>query len=226
MSENYTILIVEDEIELAGTLEKYLQQEEFTTKVIHHGSEVEPWLQDNRVDLILLDRLLPGKDGIAICQSIRERSDIPIIMLTALQEEEDRLLGLEVGADDYICKPYSAREVVARIKTVLRRLCPCLEQQDDSDIVVDKTHEVLYIKGVDAELTSVEFRLFNLMYSHPEKIHSRQAIMKTVYDDHRIISERSIDSHVKNLRKKFDKFNLPGKSIKSVYGRGYRFLNL
>ena len=131
------ILIVEDEVKIASLLQDYLQQNQFDTHCIHHGGEVADWFKSNNADLILLDIMLPGKDGLEICRDIRKTMTTPIIFITARVEEIDRLLGLELGADDYICKPFSTREVVARVKAVLRRFAP--QAQTDSQIKLDET---------------------------------------------------------------------------------------
>ena len=217
------ILIVEDESGLSDILQKYLIHAGFDATVIDDGLAVESWVIENKPDLILLDRMLPGKDGISICQGIRETNDLPIIMITALREEEDRLLGFDVGADDYICKPFSAREVVARVKTVLRRISPV---KKDEKIKLDDDNQQLLINGESAELTQVEYRLFKLMYTNPTLTFNRQKIMDEVYEDYRVVSDRSIDSHIKNLRKKIDHSGISGQSIKSVYGLGYRFVSV
>ncbi len=213
------ILIVEDEPGLSEVLEKYLQHSDFRTHIIDQGLEVEPWVAAHEPNLILLDRMLPGKDGIAICQSIRRDNDVPIIMVTALQEEDDRLLGIEVGADDYICKPFSAREVVARVKMVLRRVQPA---QPEDAFIFDESNQRVSANNQDLGLTSVEYRLLKLLSSDTSEIFSRADIMVAIYDDHRVVSDRSIDSHVKNLRKKIDAIGTTGRTIKSIYGRGYQ----
>ncbi|MES0328192.1 MAG: winged helix-turn-helix domain-containing protein, partial [Gammaproteobacteria bacterium] len=175
----------------------------------------------NQPDLILLDIMLPGKDGLTLCREIRKISNLPIIFITARVEEIDRLLGLELGADDYICKPFSLREVVARVKTVLRRFSP--QPVGNSNLRLDETTYKVHYQGQALELTAVEFQLFKVMYARPGQIFSRQQLMDSIYNDHRIVSTRTIDSHIKKLRKKFHQVNDQEDIIYSVYGVGYKY---
>lgn len=215
------ILIVEDEEKIASVLADYLQQNQFDTHAIHHGDEVLPWLSNNTADLILLDIMLPGTDGLTLFREFSKTVTIPTIFITARVDEIDRLIGLELGADDYICKPFSPREVVARVKMVLRR-CSTIPNSEQSITVSDETHKVLY-KEHSVDLTAVEFQLFKVMYQRPGQIFSRQQLMDSIYDDHRIVSTRTIDSHIKKLRKKFQAFVDTQDIIYSVYGVGYKF---
>jgi two-component system response regulator BaeR len=166
--------------------------------------------------------MLPGKDGLEVCKEIRQFSNVPIMMLTAKVEEIDRLLGLELGADDYICKPYSPREVVARVKAILRRTTT-MEQNSTQVIAVDEPSLKVNIKGLDLDLTLVEFQLFSMLHSEPGRIFSRDQIMSQVYSDYRVVSDRTIDSHVKKLRKKIQQALPDTELIFSVYGAGYKF---
>lgn len=224
---NPCILIVEDEPDLANLLNDYVAAAGYATHIINHGDEVEPWLSQNQPGLIVLDLMLPGKNGLDICKDVRAKSNIPIIMTTAKVEEIDRLLGLELGADDYICKPYSPREVVARIKTVLRRIDLSNQSSDTPNNAVviainpDKLH--LSINGVAIELTQIELNLFKLLYDEPGKIFSRQHILDNIYQDYRIVSDRTVDSHIKKLRKKLNDALPNNDLIKSIYGVGYKF---
>ncbi|MFK5913054.1 MAG: response regulator [Woeseiaceae bacterium] len=215
------ILIVEDEEKIARVLQDYLEQSKYETSIILDGNEVMPWFANHKPDLILLDIMLPGKDGLTLFREIRQTSTIPIIFITARVDEIDRLLGLELGADDYICKPFSPREVVARIKAVLRRVSP--PSTLDSVLTLDeKTYKVHY-QGHAIDLTAIEFQLFKVMYDHQGQIFSRQQLMESIYDDHRIVSARTIDSHIKKLRRKFNQINDKEEIIYSVYGVGYKF---
>ncbi len=216
------ILIVEDEQRLAGILADYLRQAGFKPHCLADGRQVTPWVRDRRPELILLDLMLPGKDGIEICKEIRAFSDIPIIMVTARVEEIDRLLGLELGADDYICKPYSPREVVARVKAVLRR-SGGQQTPHAQGLVLDEPGYRARLHGSDLDLTAVEFKLLHLLAAHPGRIYSREQLMERIYADRRIVSDRTIDSHVKKLRKKIAAVNPQQELIRSVYGVGYKF---
>ncbi|MBE9515786.1 MAG: response regulator [Proteobacteria bacterium] len=218
------ILIVEDEVKITALLEDYLHDANFETAVIHHGDEVLPWLETHNPQLILLDLMLPGTDGMSICREVRKTSNTPIIMLTARVEEIDRLLGLELGADDYICKPFSPREVVARIKAVLRRFS--VNAQDtppSSGLELDETRYLLKYHNAHISLTAVEFNLLKTLLNRPGQIFSRNQLMDTIYDDHRIVSSRTIDSHIKKIRKKLTELGLKDETIHSVYGVGYKF---
>ena len=224
MSTAKQILIVEDEVKLAKLAADYLHNAGFSTEILSHGDAVLPWVKQQEPDLILLDLMLPGRDGLSICREIRSFSQVPIIMITARIEEIDRLLGLEMGADDYICKPYSPREMVARVKAVLRRLQP--QAGDDSQmhtLTLDANSFRVSAAGREIELTSVEFQLLQTLYRRPGHIFSRSILMDLMYQDQRIVSDRTIDSHIKKLRKKLDEL-LPGQElIHSVYGAGYRY---
>jgi two-component system response regulator BaeR len=216
------ILIVEDEDKLAGLMQDYLAQSSFDTEIIANGSEVVPYVRDNPPDLILLDLMLPGRDGMDICKEIRTFSSLPIIIVTAKVEEIDRLLGLELGADDYVCKPYSPREVVARVKAVLRRAGGKKTMQAQG-LILDESAYQASLNGTDLGLTAVEFKLLSFMAATPGRIYSREQLMERIYSDHRIVSDRTIDSHVKKLRRKIAQLNPKDELIGSVYGVGYKF---
>jgi two-component system response regulator BaeR len=219
------ILIVEDEEKLAKLEADYLQNAGFATDSLAHGDAVVPWVKEHHPDLILLDLMLPGRDGLSICREIRSFSSTPIIMITARIEEIDRLLGLEMGADDYICKPFSPREMVARVKAVLRRL-----QAQTPDILtsalklkLDPHSFRVLAEGQEIELTTVEFQLLQALYQQPGRIFSRSKLMDLIYQDQRIVSDRTIDSHIKKLRKKLTDLLPDQELIHSVYGAGYRY---
>ncbi len=219
------ILIVEDEFKLASLEKDYLKNAGFETKIISNGLEVFQWLKAYHTDLIILDLMLPGKDGLDICREVRSFSSVPIIIVTARIEEIDRLLGLEMGADDYICKPFSPREMVARVKAVLRRL------QGQSTDSVGFTSKLqlnpqsfrVYTEEQEVELTMIEFQLLQTLYSQPGRIFSRAKLMDLIYQDQRIVSDRTIDSHIKKLRKKLADLLPDQELIHSVYGAGYRY---
>ncbi|ETS30349.1 two-component system response regulator BaeR [Photorhabdus temperata] len=222
-SDHYTVLIVEDEPKLGQLLVDYLRAADYETQWLLRGDQVVPHVQQHNPDIILLDLMLPGCDGISVCREIRRFSDVPIIMVTAKTEEIDRLLGLEIGADDYICKPYSPREIVARVKTILRR---CYRPQDivrQSDLHIDEAcFQARYCDKI-LDLTPVEFRLLKTMASRPGQVFSRDQLLDNLYDDHRIVTDRTIDSHIKNLRRKLDQLDNSKTFIRSIYGLGYRW---
>lgn len=216
------ILIVEDEIKIAKLLQDYLEMSGYDTSMINEGLSVINFIRQAQPDLVLLDLMLPGKDGVQLCKEIREFSNIPIIMVTARVEEIDRLLGLEVGADDYICKPFSPREVVARVKTVLRRIPVSESQSVHATALNEATLEASFL-GNPLVLTAIEFRLLSILCASPGQIFSRDQLIDRAYDDSRVVSGRTIDSHIKKLRKKFSAFS-DQEIIQSVYSVGYRYL--
>ncbi|MCQ8103627.1 response regulator [Methylomonas sp. SURF-2] len=218
------ILIVEDEQKLAALAADYLRNAGFAADIVSHGDAVLPSLKQQRPDLILLDLMLPGRDGLSICREVRGFSQVPIIMVTARVEEIDRLLGLEMGADDYICKPYSPREMVARVKAVLRRLQPQADQSHaDDGLILDANSFRVGAEGREIELTAVEFQLLQTLCRQPGHIFSRSRLMDLAYPDQRIVSDRTIDSHIKKLRKKLAELLPDQELIHSVYGAGYRY---
>ncbi|WP_432823548.1 response regulator [Trichloromonas sp.] len=215
------ILIVEDELKLAELLRDYLRQGGFESLHVADGLAAVPMVRQEKPDLVLLDLMLPGKDGMDICKEIRNFSSVPIIMVTARVEEIDRLIGLELGADDYICKPYSPREVVARVKVVLRRSGAATLQ--DQGLTLDEARYSATLRGASLELTAVEFKLLQILAASPGRIFSRSQLMDRIYPDERIVSDRTIDSHIKKLRKKIDAA-VPGEVlIHSIYSVGYKY---
>lgn len=217
------VLIVEDEPKLAQLLADYLATAGYHTQMIGDGREVVPALKSAHFDLMLLDLMLPGRDGLEVCKDVRAFSSIPIVMVTARVEEIDRLLGLELGADDYICKPFSPREVVARVKAILRRSPQQVQAQVDSKLSIDEAQFKATLNGQLLDLTPVEFRLLKALSASPGRVFSRQQLLNTLYEDHRVVTDRTVDSHVKNLRRKLQQANPGDELIESIYGVGYRF---
>lgn len=218
---NGKILIIEDEPKLAALLADYLRQSGFEVRLVADGTAAVPAIHEQKPDLVLLDLMLPGKDGMEICKEVRRFSSVPIIMVTARVEEIDRLLGLEFGADDYICKPYSPREVVARVKAVLRRGGTTTD--GNHGLVLDEARYRAVLHGVELDLTAVEFKLLAILFAGPGRIFSRDQLMDRIYPDERIVSERTIDSHIKKLRKKLSLAAPDEELIHSVYGVGYNY---
>ena len=215
------ILIVEDEPKIAALLRDYLAAEGYATEHYAEGSGVVEAVRRAPPDLLLLDLMLPGKSGLSICREIRAFSTLPIIILTARVEEIDRLLGLELGADDYICKPFSPREVVARVKTVLRRSIAAVAPIEAA-ITLQANAFAASIAGKSLLLTPVEFRLLNTLAAHPGRVFSRNQLMDILYVDHRVVSDRTVDSHVKNLRRKIVGAGGRDDWVQSIYGMGYK----
>ena len=220
------ICIIEDEEKLAAVMAEYLAQQHYHTHVIGNGREALEWLQKNPVDLILLDLMLPEMDGLTLCRELRKTSNVPIIMVTARVDEIDRLIGLEIGADDYVCKPFSPREVVARVKAVLRRGGGGdgdASSPPGSGIKLDTATAQVSLGGKMLSLTAVEFKLLQTLSKSPGRIFSRNQLMDKIYSDSRIVSDRTIDSHVKKLRQKLQQLQPDAELIHSVYGMGYKF---
>ncbi len=211
------ILVVEDDTKIADLLTNYLQAQGFATQCCGDGLQA--------LALVLLDLMLPGLDGLGVCTAVREFSNVPIIMLTARIDEIDRLLGLDTGADDYICKPFSPREVVARIRALLRRssgaLAPKAPAAQPALTISDPQLQISW-QGQPLPLTPVEFRLLRLLITRPGQVLGRQALLDHLHDDFRDVSDRAIDSHIKNVRRKLKQTGVP-EGISSVYGVGYRF---
>lgn len=215
------IFVVEDEPRLAQLVRDYLQAAGYTARVFDHGLAVEPAVRAETPALILLDVMLPGRDGLSICRALRAFSAVPIIMLTARVEEVDRLIGLEAGADDYICKPFSPREVVARVKTVLRRV-RVQAVNVPPPLQLDEGRLEARLHGTALPLTPVEFRLLQALHARPGRVFSRSQLIDAAYLDHRVVSDRTVDSHIKNLRRKIADAGKGIDPIVSIYGVGYK----
>ncbi len=216
------ILIVEDEPRLAAVLGDYLRAAGYSHDWIADGAQAMDAFRAQKPDLVLLDLMLPNRDGLDICRELRRISAVPVIMVTARAEEIDRLLGLEIGADDYVCKPFSPREVVARVHAVLRRHLHDPDTAPAMDLSIDDEACRASVRGQDLDLTQVEFRLLRTLAAAPGRVYSREQLMERLYADHRIVTDRTVDSHVKNLRRKLGE--LGGEDwVRSVYGVGYRF---
>jgi two-component system, OmpR family, response regulator BaeR len=216
------ILIVEDERQIAEYLHKYLKHAGFDVSVLNDGSEVVKNVRQMSPKLIILDVMLPVKSGIDCCKELREFSDVPVIMLTAKASEVDRIVGLEAGADDYVCKPFNAKELVLRVKAVLKRFDIV---DASSTLYLDKqSMQLIYQQKSSIKLTKLEFSLMSLLYAKPSRVYSRQQIMNLAYTEERDITERAVDSHVKNLRKKIRNLGIEDLVIDCVYGAGYQYI--
>ena len=218
-----TILIVEDEPKISHLLRDYLQQAGYETRESLNYDQIRSWVEQEEINLILLDWMLPGMSGLEICQQLRTISNVPILMITARVEEIDRLKGLDSGADDYICKPFSPREVVARVKAVLRRT----NHEDHAELIagplrLDKTTHQVWVDESEVVLTPNEFGVLRVLLQRPGKVWSRESLLQQVQGYQFNGYDRTIDTHVKNLRKKLATYSLES-SIVTVYGIGYRF---
>ena len=220
------ILIVEDDVDIAQQVILFFKASGFKTTHIADGADVVAWVKENKPDTIIMDVMLPNQDGVACLKQIRLFSMVPIIMVTAKVAEADRLRGLELGADDYVCKPFSAAELVMRVKAILRR---CLVHElptkatEQQLIEVNTNNLTVKIKGQRLLLTKVEFDVFSLLYHAPNRVFSRQHILEHIQPSNCEIADRVIDSHIKNIRKKIKNLNFSPKIVGSVYGAGYRF---
>jgi two-component system response regulator BaeR len=220
------IMIVEDERKLAEVLRDYLIADGASVELVFHGDDALPALRVSMPDLLLLDLMLPGTDGLVICRELRRFSTIPIIMVTARVEEIDRLLGLELGADDYICKPFSPREVVARVRALLRRSQSwqgAAAGGPATELELDEERFEARWRKHKLDLTPVEFRLLKALAHRPGHVLSRAQLLEQLYMDHRVVSDRTVDSHIKNVRRKFEDVEVGSDPIRSIYGVGYKY---
>lgn len=214
------ILIVEDESELAAIVADYVAAAGYTAEVVADGKVALERATKAMPDLIVLDLMLPGLDGLSVCQALRAFSDVPILMLTARVEEVDRLLGLEAGADDYLCKPFSPRELVARIKAILRRM-----RADAADRPlwrIDEAARSIRVGAHPLDLTPSEYQLLATMLRRPGMAYSRTQLLDVIQRDNLDANDRTIDTHVKNLRRKLAAVLPEVEIIHSIYGVGYR----
>lgn len=222
MTHAAPVLVVEDDPKISRLLIDYLQAEGLAALAVADGLEAVRLAERERPALILLDLMLPGLDGIGVCRAVRGFSDVPIIMLTARVDEIDRLLGLNTGADDYVCKPFSPRELMARVQAQLRRAQGRLMAEPPPWQIDDAQLRVQW-RGQALNLTVLEFRMFRLLLSHPGRVYSRAQLLDSLHADERDVSDRAIDSHIKNLRRKVELVDSHFDAINSVYGVGYRF---
>ncbi|MFV9511272.1 response regulator transcription factor [Tepidibacillus sp. LV47] len=222
------ILVADDETKIRDMVSSYLINEGYETIEASNGYEVIDQLKQNSIDLILLDIMMPGLDGYQILREVRQQNKkIPIIFLTAKSDEVDKLLGLEIGADDYITKPFSLRELLARMKAVLRRTSPDDEVDEEviirGDISIHLSKYEVYVSGKKVALTPTEFKILVALAQKPGRVFSRLQLMNIAMGEAYANYERSIDTHVSNLRKKIEEDPANPKYIQTVYGIGYRF---
>ena len=221
-----TILVVDDEPKIVRLARDYLEKNGFRVVTAADGNSALAMARREKPDLIVLDLLLPGMDGREVCRILRNESDVPIIMLTALSEESDQIVGLEIGADDYIVKPFSPRALVARVRALLRRVqggvkAPAVIRVGELEIDAEGYTVTLY--GNPMQLTPSEFDLLALLARHPGQTMTRQQLMDDLYGGAASSVDRSVDSHVKNLRRKLASAS-DSNLIETVYGVGYRFV--
>ena len=228
MSEKPHIVVIEDETTLAGVIKDYLVDADMKVTLLHDGAAAVQTILVVQPDLVVLDIMLPGKDGITICREVRAQSDVPIIMETAKVDEIDRLLGLELGADDYLCKPFSPRELVARVKAVLRRTRTVSAEGATSSpsndrLQLDEEKWLTKLDGTSINLTRREFQLLLVLQKSAGRVYSRAQLLDAVFHDDADVFDRTIDSHIKNLRQKLKQVAPDFDPIRSVYGVGYAY---
>ncbi len=224
MTDNasHRVLVVEDDHKISDLLQNYLRASGYEVEAAGDGRDALRRIEQRAPDAVILDWMLPGLDGIGVCKAVRAFSDVPILMLTARIDEVDRLLGLDTGADDYVCKPFAPREVIARIRALLRRAEGRVKASSRPWVVDDASFRISWL-GQWLLLTRIEFMMFRLLLSRPGRVYSRDQLLASVHDSQRDISDRAIDTHIKNLRKKVQAVDPTRDCITSVYGIGYRF---
>lgn len=223
------ILLVEDEKNIREAVTAYLEKEGYWVTAVEDGKEALEEFSRSNYDLIVLDLMLPKVSGEQVCRTIRDVSDVPIVMLTAKGEIEDRIIGFELGADDYLIKPFSPRELVARVRALLRRVHsdrePLREEMVYGDLVIDMTGHKVTIGGEEIDLTASEFKLLTTLARYPGRVYSRMELVEKVLGYDFEGYERTIDSHVKNLRAKLGDNPRSPRWLHTVHGVGYRFEN-
>jgi len=214
------ILVIDDDVELCSLLKEYLQREDYTVKCIYDGRNGLEEAQNGGYDLVILDVMLPGVDGFEILRKVRENGRIPVLMLTARDEDMDRILGLELGADDYLGKPFNPRELLARIKAILRRSEGTINRGpiEVNGVILDPAARTVHADGEPIELTTLEFDILEQLMRSAGRELSRDALMESLYGRKATPFDRSIDMHVSHLRKKI------GNRIKTIRGVGYQFV--
>jgi DNA-binding response OmpR family regulator len=222
------VLVVDDDEKIVKVLTVYLEKDGYTVLTAQDGWEAVDKARQLGPDIVLLDVMLPSLDGWGVCKEIRRTSDMPIIMLTARDAEEDRIIGLELGADDYVVKPFSPKEVLARIRAIFRRLQPSSRREvgervlQVGDLVLQPNSHSLTINGASVELTPIEYKLLELFLAHPGQVFSRLQLIEKVQGSAFEGYERTVDSHIKNLRKKLEASSDEAHYIKTIYGVGYK----
>jgi len=222
-----SVLIVDDDVKLVELLQTYFEQEQFLVYTAYDGIEAVELVAKRKPDIMILDIMLPGMDGREVCRKIRQNNDVPIIMLTAKDDESDRLVGLGIGADDYVTKPFSMKEVVARAKVILRRMHGEVVEKKTvlqfREITIDLERHQVKRSGDVLDLTPTEFKLLEVLARAPERVYSRFQLMENTqgyaFDGY----ERTIDAHIRNLRRKLEPDSRNPQYVLTVYGVGYKF---
>lgn len=225
--KKHRLLIVDDEWNMRNLIKIYLRNEPVQITEAQNGREALEFIEREPFDLVILDIMMPDIDGWEVCRSIRQQSSIPILMLTARTDVKDVVRGLNEGADDYVTKPFVPEEFVARVHALLRRTK--LNQEDKQrklvfkDLVIDDDAKVVYVKGERINLTRKEFELLFLLASQPNRVFTREMLLDRIWGPEHIRDDRTVDTHVKNIREKFRKKNLSYDPIQTIWGIGYQF---
>jgi phosphate regulon transcriptional regulator PhoB len=221
------ILVVEDEQHVAELITLYLDKEGFETVTAGDGPRALQMARELKPDLVLLDLMLPGMDGLDVFREMRKESRVPVIVVTARGEEVDRVVGLELGADDYVVKPFSPRELVARVKAVLRRSVETLAGEQQAiqfpGLRIDRTRHQVFVGGDEVAVTPMEFRLLWYLASHPDKVCTREELLREVWGEDSYSDARTVDVHIKRIRRKVQTDPQGEPLIATVWGVGYRF---
>lgn len=229
MNAQRTLLLIEDDLKIAALIRLYAEPEGF--RVVHctNGEEGLNVAETTAPDMVILDRMLPELEGFEILKKIRQKSAVPVLFLTARGEEVEKIVGLELGADDYLTKPFSPKELMARLKAIWRRTHP--EPVEDAQTIVttnalrlDPSTFTAQIQGKPLKLSLLEFKLLHTLAGHPERIFSREQLMEALYHTKSLVFDRTIDAHIKNLRKKLKDDPKKPRYIESVFGIGYKFI--
>lgn len=230
LNDKLKVLIVEDDHNTANLVATYLQREGFITLIEHDGERGLLAAKTKKPGLVILDLMLPHIDGLEICRRLRRDSDVPILMLTAREEEIDRVLGFSLGADDYVVKPFSPRELVERVKAILRRVrsVPVAENRilRQGDLSLDPEKHKVCLQGETINLTSSEYKLLQTLMSAPGRVYSRSELLSHFYEHEEAVVERVIDVHINKLRQKLEQDPARPQYIETVRGFGYRFAEL
>lgn len=218
------ILIVDDEENICTFIEAYLKKEGYNTFTANNGNSAIDIFENNDIDLVILDRMIPDISGEEICSHIRTQSNVPIIMLTAKTELDDKIYGFEIGCDDYICKPFSPKELIVRVKAIIKRSNISTNIiQYSNELIMNQDSRSVIVRGNEIILTNTEYKILSLMALNPEKIYTRENILESALDDFYDKFDRVVDSHIKNLRQKIEEDSKKPKIIKTIYGVGYKF---
>lgn len=230
--EDVRVLIADDEKEIRDLLKKYLERELYTVDIAINGEEAIRLFEQNKYNLIILDLMMPKIDGIEVCRRLRDKTNIPILMLTAKDQEVDKILGLSIGADDYITKPFSINEVVARVKALMRRfliLGSNTNTQEETvltfkGLTIDLKKYTANVNGKEISLTGKELELLKFFASNPEQVFTKTQIFRNVWDSNYIEDDNTVMVHIRKLRKKIETNPSDPKFIQTVWGIGYKFV--